>query len=141
MPNSEEDRDQINQITDAMSTTSLITFIIPFAFMIFMSCSMNRAWSFYLSLQIITNIENMKMLTIPASAQTFIKVMSEMANFKLMQNYHVKRMMQIYVFGDLKELQQFLMGQGMLFIGVLMGFVLLIAIVICKLANKGKELI
>ena len=102
---------------------------------------MNRAWSFYLTLQVIANIENMKMLTIPASADLLSNVLNEMANFKLLKNYHVKSFIQIHVFGELKDLQEFLLGQGMLFLGVLAGILLLIILGLCKLASKGQTLI
>lgn len=72
--------------------------------MLFMRASMNRAWSFYLTLQVISNIQNMPMLTIPASANLLVEVMSEMANFKLLTNYYIKRMLEIYVFGEFRDL-------------------------------------
>ena len=71
---------------------------------------MNRAWSFYLTLQVISNIENMKMLTIPASANLLTEVLSELANFKMFENYFVKRFLQLHVFGRARALQEFLLG-------------------------------
>ena len=40
------------------SSSMLLTLIIPFCFMLFMSASMDRVWSFYNMLQLSTNIMN-----------------------------------------------------------------------------------
>ena len=41
---------ELMNIVDSSKNSILITLIIPFAFMVFMSVSMNRVWSLYLML-------------------------------------------------------------------------------------------
>lgn len=45
----------------------LLTLIIPFCFMVFMSFSMAIVWELYKMMQLITNISNYHTLTIPAN--------------------------------------------------------------------------
>ena len=96
---------------------------------------MNRAWGFYLALQIISNIKNMEMLTIPASARLVVEVLNEMANFKFFQNYYIKSMLRIHIFGNMQDLQQFLLGQGVMFLGVILLVIIGIVVLIFKIVK------
>lgn len=88
----------------------LITLIVPFGFMVFMSVSMNRVWSLYLMLQIISNITNYPSLLIPANSQYIIFILQNISYFKILQEQNVQIWLKENVFGKMKILQQILIG-------------------------------
>ena len=56
--------DEVNQLMslgESSKNSMILTLVIPFIFMVFMSVSMNRVWSLYLMLQIISNLMNIKL--------------------------------------------------------------------------------
>jgi hypothetical protein len=65
---SKEDAKNIKSLATGAQNSMLITLIIPFCFMIFMSVSMNRVWSLYLMMQIIGNIADLRNFVIPSNA-------------------------------------------------------------------------
>ena len=46
---------------ESSKNSMILTLVVPFLFMVFMSMSMDRVWSFYLMLQIISNLMNLKL--------------------------------------------------------------------------------
>ena len=65
---SEEDFKQIESLGGSASMSMIVTLVIPFGFMLFMSMSMNRVWSLYLMMQLASNLNNFGTLILPANA-------------------------------------------------------------------------
>jgi hypothetical protein len=65
---SKEDASNIKTLAAGAQNSMLITLIIPFCFMIFMSVSMDRVWSLYLMMQIVANISELQNFVIPSNA-------------------------------------------------------------------------
>ena len=61
------DTNSIMKIGDYTKNSMLLTLIIPFAFMVFMSASMDSVWSMYLMIQILSNLMNFR-IKIPGNA-------------------------------------------------------------------------
>jgi hypothetical protein len=57
--------------------------------MLFMSMSMEKVWSFYLMLQVISNLINYDTLVIPANAQYVMLMCKNISNFNLMKEENV----------------------------------------------------
>ena len=53
--------DELMSLGESSKNSMILTLVIPFLFMVFMSMSMDRVWSFYLMLQIISNLMNLKL--------------------------------------------------------------------------------
>ena len=79
----------------------IFTLVVPFCFMVFMSVSMNRVWSLYLMLQITSNLRNYETLIIPANVDYVVYIMSNIANFKILQEINVQIWLKENVFGKL----------------------------------------
>ena len=62
----------------------IFTLVIPFAFMIFMSVSMERVWSLYNTMQLMANILQYQMLKISANSLFFIDIIKKTSNFDLL---------------------------------------------------------
>lgn len=88
----------------------MFTLIVPFCFMVFMSVSMDRVWSLYLMLQVMSNINNFERMMIPASAQYVVFIFQKISNFKIMQEKVVQIWMREHVFGKAELVQEILMG-------------------------------
>ena len=65
------DTNSIMKLGDYTKNSMLLTLIIPFAFMVFMSASMDSVWSMYLMVQILSNLMNMS-IKIPGNAMFII---------------------------------------------------------------------
>ena len=57
-----EDAATIMSLGENTKNSMLFTLFVPFAFMVFMSVSMDRVWSMYLMLQITSNLMNLSCL-------------------------------------------------------------------------------
>ena len=68
----------------------LLTLIIPFCFMLFMSFSMNKVWTLYNMMQLITKIKNYKTMIIPANLLLLIDVVQNIVSFSLFDNAFVQ---------------------------------------------------
>ena len=64
---------------------------------------MDRAWSFYYMLQVISLINNFKILTIPASAQPLIETLDQVSMIKITNHPFVKEQMKRITDLGLKE--------------------------------------
>ena len=72
----------------------IFTLVIPFAFMIFMSVSMDRVWSLYNTMQLMSNITEYQMLKIPANSLFFINIIKVTSNFDLLGEPNVQKWIQ-----------------------------------------------
>ena len=57
-----EDAGKIMAMGEQTKNSMLLTLFVPFGFMLFMSVSMDRVWSMYLMLQIVSNLMNLSCL-------------------------------------------------------------------------------
>jgi len=55
---SEAELKAVEQIGEQAEASMIFTLIVPFCFMLFMSCSMDRVWGLYNMLQVQSNIPN-----------------------------------------------------------------------------------
>jgi hypothetical protein len=78
---SEKDYKLISNVGSSVENSMLITLLVPFCFMLFMSVSMEKVWSFYLMLQVVSNILNYQSLVIPANAQYLLFICDTISNF------------------------------------------------------------
>ena len=58
--------------------------------MLFMSFSMNKVWTLYNMMQLITNIKNYKTMIIPANLLLLIDVVQNIVSFSLFDNAFVQ---------------------------------------------------
>ena len=66
----------------------LITLIIPCAFMVFMSASMDSVWSMYLMIQILSNLMNFN-IKIPGNAMFVVFSGEKISTFKITEESNV----------------------------------------------------
>ena len=55
---SEEEYQQMQSLASTSMSTMLVTFAIPFGFMMLMKFSLNKIWSLYNMLQLLVNVKN-----------------------------------------------------------------------------------
>lgn len=67
----------------------IFTLIVPVGFMLFMTMSMNRVWSLYLMLQVTSSLLLFDSLLIPANAGYILYILSNIANFKILNEPNV----------------------------------------------------
>ena len=107
---SEADFLQIQGMGSSSQNAMLLTLIIPFCFMVFMSFSMAKVWELYKMMQLITNISNYKTLSIPANLSLMLSVVQNIVGFSVFSNSQIQVWMKKHVFGKMERLQQFLIG-------------------------------
>ena len=73
---------------ESSKNSMIFTLVIPFLFMIFMSVSMDRVWSLYLMLQIVSNLLNLKIQR-PGNAEYILFLIEKIATFKLLKEENV----------------------------------------------------
>jgi hypothetical protein len=82
---SAEDFEQVSTMGSAASNSMIMTLVIPLCFMVFMSASLDRVWSLYNMLQILSNMKNMLTMSIPANAYLIITVIKNISFFSVLQ--------------------------------------------------------
>ena len=75
------------KIGEYSKSSMLFTLIIPLAFLIFLSASMDSVWSLYLMLQIVCNMTNM-IINRPGNADFMIFVGENISSFKITEDKH-----------------------------------------------------
>ena len=83
---SEEDFNAISEIGNSVQSGMIITLVIPFGFMIFMSVSMNRVWALYNMLQLLNNLEEYRLLAIPPNLGMILDAIGGMVNFSILDS-------------------------------------------------------
>ena len=129
------DTDQLLSLGESSKNSMLLTLVIPFAFMVFMSVSMNRVWSMYLMLQITSNLIHLN-LQLPGNAEYITFMTEQISYFKVTEEKNVQYWLKLYVFGNVEWLQQALLGQGTF---VLTIEVIVLVVVIIALVEKAKR--
>lgn len=114
----------------------MLTLVIPFCFMIFMSASMSRVWSFYNMLQLASNQRNFLTLSIPSNSYFVIELLQNITFFSVLQEENVKNWLEKNIFSRAKILQEIMVEQGPLVSGI---SVLVISLVLIKIALKFKK--
>ena len=95
---SKEELELVNSIASSAQNGLLVSFLIPFIFMLFARVSMHRVWSLYYMLQIMSNLANYLTLLIPSNAMTVVEIIKNVACFRLFKNPTVQRYVQQYIF-------------------------------------------
>ena len=103
---------------------------IPFCFSIVISTSIYSAWSFYLTLQVITNIHNyQEKLNIPASTWPILRLLQKISSFKITEEPLVKSWLNVNLYERIDHVKYFLFNQGTIFLTFLgLSFILLIVL-------------
>ena len=57
--------------------------LLPLGFSLFMILSLNRVWSLYLAMQLLSNLRNFRTLRIPSSATTALEMVDSISNYKV----------------------------------------------------------
>jgi hypothetical protein len=123
---SQDEYESILSLGKSAMNGMLLTLIIPFCFMIFMSVSMNKVWSLYNLLQLISNIINYKTLKIPANSSLVITMLINISQFSMFQEPNINKWLNDYVFSKTPFLMAILINQGM-FISSLIVFAVALA--------------
>ena len=84
-----EDANLIGKFGNSAKNGLLITFIIPFIFMLFAKVSLDRVWAMYYTLQLMTNMLNFVKLLLPANAVTVLVIIDNVVSFRLFTNKSV----------------------------------------------------
>ena len=77
----------------------LLTLVVPFAFMVLMSVSMNRVWALYNMLQLLINLNNYPRVSVPANTEFLLDTISNIVNFSILEQENVKQGLEKHVFG------------------------------------------
>ena len=86
---SAEDSSSIMQLGENTKNSMLFTLIVPFCFMVFMSFSMDRVWSMYLMLQIISNLINLRCLQRPGNVEYLLFMAQKISDFKVSEEENI----------------------------------------------------
>jgi len=60
-----------------------LSVLLPLGFSLFMALSLNRVWSLYLAMQLLSNLRNFRTLMIPSSAMAVLEMVDTISNYKL----------------------------------------------------------
>ena len=77
----------------------IFTLVLPFAFMLLMSVSMNRVWALYNMLQLLINLSNYERVIVPANIEFLLNTISNIVNFSILEQQEVKLWLEQHVFG------------------------------------------
>ena len=80
MASEEEYQQMLSLVSDSM-TTMLVTFAIPFAFMMLMKFSLNKIWSLYNMLQLLVNVKNYVPLVVPGNLSMVLDLIENTVYF------------------------------------------------------------
>ena len=73
----------VEQLADSAQASMIFTLVVPFCFMLFMSCSMDRVWGLYNMLQVQSNIPNFQTITLPTNAEHILMITKNVSFFNL----------------------------------------------------------
>ena len=76
------DTDSIMKLGDYTKNSMLLTLVIPFGFMLFMSMSMDSVWAMYLMMQIVSNQQNI-IINRPGNTEYLLFIGSQISYFKV----------------------------------------------------------
>jgi hypothetical protein len=113
----------------------LVTLVIPFICMVFMSLSMKRVWALYNMIQLLVNLNEYKKLTIPGNLGYVLRVLAETVNFSILDQEPVQIFLKKHVFKKTQAIQKILVGQGAFITGLIF---ISFAILIVKLGQRIK---
>ena len=104
----------LNTLGNSAAGGLLVSFIIPFLFMLFARVSMDRVWALYYMLQMMTNMSNYFSLLTPSNGYYILNIIKNVVCFRLMKNEHVQRVAIKYIFKSKYALyvKDLLMDQG-----------------------------
>lgn len=125
---SKGDLDSLKRLAASAQNSMILSLVVPIAFSMFMSISMDNVWGLYNMLQIECNIINLTFMTMPANAQYLISILKPLTAFKIGENKIVKKWLKTYVFARAEFLQEIIFGQGVLVQGVFIIGILLFII-------------
>lgn len=94
---SEKEKQITEMISSQAKVTLVISLVIPFFFMMFMSASMDRAWSLYNLLQLIGNFLRFERVIFPPTAYSLLVLIQNMSSFSLGSNEHVQAWLRKYL--------------------------------------------
>ena len=114
----------------------ILSLVVPIAFSMFMSVSMDNVWGLYNMLQIECNIINLTFMSMPGNASYLISILKPLTAFKIGENKFVKKWLKTYVFARAEFLQEIIFGQGVLVTGAFVIGVLLFIIGLGLVASK-----
>ena len=104
----------LNTLGNSAAGGLLVSFIIPFLFMLFARVSMDRVWALYYMLQMMTNLSNYMSLLTPSNSFYILTIIKNVVCFRLMRNETVQRIAKQYIFKTKLALKfkDLLMDQG-----------------------------
>lgn len=101
---SEEDFIEISGLGSGAESGMIFTLVVPLAFMLFMSVSMNRVWALYNMLQLLINLDKYVMISVPSNVELILEIITNIVNFSLLEQENVKQSLEKHVFGRAKGL-------------------------------------
>ena len=101
---SEEDFIEISGLGSGAESGMIFTLVVPLAFMVFMSVSMNRVWALYNMLQLLINLDKYVMVSVPSNMQLILEIITNIVNFSILEQEDVKQGLEKHVFGRAKGL-------------------------------------
>ena len=90
----EKDVVPMMELGDFSKSSMVFTLIIPFAFMMFMSVSMDSVWSMYLMMQIVSNLMHI-FIQRPGNAEYIMFIGEKISYFKITEEENVKQWMKM----------------------------------------------
>ena len=94
---------------DYTKNLMVFTLIIPFAFMLLMSVSMDSVWSMYLMMQIVSNIINIP-INRPSNAEYILFIGENISYFKITEEKNLQQWIKINVLDGVQVLEDILFG-------------------------------
>ena len=68
----------------------IFTLLVPFLFMLFMSADINKVWTLYGNMQLLSNYIDLGMIAIPAASFTLLGVLKNVSYFSIGKHPQVK---------------------------------------------------
>ena len=78
---SEEEYQQMQSLASTSMSTMLVSFAIPFGFMMLMKFSLNKIWSLYNMLQLLVNVKNYVPLVLPGNLRMVLDIIENTVYF------------------------------------------------------------
>ena len=91
-------------------SSMIFSLVVPLAFMIFMSVSIDRVWGMYNSLQLLSNYISYEALMIPPASYKLLMVLKNISNFNIMKNETVQIFLRTHVFTRATAISDFVLS-------------------------------
>ena len=136
-----KDKQLIEMLTLGVAASAVVSVVIPLVFMICLKFSMDKAWHFYLMLQVVSNIRNFDILVVPASAYPTILIISKISSFKITEEPLIRSYIKYLLDFHQNGFIHFIFYQGTFFTVLLWMAFLLILLLLMRVVKMKQNIV